>query len=85
MPNVTSTELQRNPGRYQDMAQREPVVVLSHGRERTVLLSAEEYRRLMRRDRQALSVEQISDSDMAAILPAKSPSEYAHLNAELDD
>jgi prevent-host-death family protein len=84
MANVTSTEFQRNPGRYQDMAQREPVMVLAHGRERTVLLSAEEYHRLKRRDRQALAVEQISDDDMAAIATAEVPPDYAHLDAELD-
>lgn len=85
MPNVTSTEFQRNPGRYQDMAQREPVMVMAHGRERTVLLSAEEYRRLKRRDRQTLAIEQISDSDMAVIAAAEVPPEYAHLDTELDD
>lgn len=85
MPNVTSTEFQRNPGRYQDMAQREPVMVMAHGRERTVLLSAEEYRRLKRRDRQTLAIEQISDSDMAVIAAAEVPPEYARLDTELDD
>jgi prevent-host-death family protein len=84
MPNVTSTEFQRNPGRYQDLAQREPVMVMAHGRERTVLLSAEEYRRLKRRDRQALAVEEISDGDMAAILAGEVPAEYAHLDGELE-
>ena len=84
MPSVTSTEFQRNPGLYQDMAQREPVTVLTHGRERTVLLSAEEYRRLKRRDREALSVEALSDADMAAIQAAEVPAGHSGLDAELD-
>jgi len=85
MPSVSSTEFQRNPGLYQDLAQREPVTVTSHGRERTVLLSAEEYHRLKRRDRQALAVEEISNDDLAAILAAEVPAEHASLDAEIDD
>lgn len=85
MPSVTSTEFQRNPGLYQDLAQREPVTVTAHGRERTVLLSAEEYRRLKRRDRQALAIEEVSDDDMAAIQASEVPAEYAYLDAELED
>lgn len=84
MSRVTSTEFQRNPGLYQDMAQREPVMVTSHGRERSVMISAEEYHRLKRRDRQALLVEELSDEDMAAIMAAEVPEQYQHLDAELD-
>ena len=84
MPSVSSTEFQRNPGLYQDLAQREPVTVTAHGRERTVLLSAEEYRRLKRRDRLALAVEEIGDDDIAAILASEVPAEYAHLDSELE-
>ena len=85
MARVTSTDFQKNPGLYQDMAQREPVSVTNHGRERTVLLSAEEYHRLKRRDRVALAIEELSDEDMAAISAAEVPAEYAHLNDELND
>jgi len=84
MPSVSSTEFQRNPGLYQDLAQREPVTVTNHGRERTVLLSAEEYRRLKRRDRLALAVEGIGEDDIAAILSAEVPAKFAHLDSELD-
>ncbi|MGP3699463.1 type II toxin-antitoxin system Phd/YefM family antitoxin [Rhodobacter sp. NSM] len=43
---VTSTEFQQNVGTYSDAAQREPVIITSHNRDRLVLLSAEEYRSL---------------------------------------
>lgn len=85
MAQVTSTDFQKNPGIYQDMAQREPIVVTSHGRERTVLISMEEYHRLKRRDRQALVIEDISDEEMATIMASEVPSEYNHLNEELED
>lgn len=43
---ITSTEFQQNVGAYSDTAQREPVIITSHNRDRLVLLSAEDYRQL---------------------------------------
>jgi prevent-host-death family protein len=40
MASVTSADFQRGFGRYREVAQREPVVITSHGREILVLLSA---------------------------------------------
>lgn len=45
MTTVTASELQKNFGRYQAHAQREAVMVTSHGRESVVLISAEDYER----------------------------------------
>lgn len=45
MTTVTSSELQKNFGRYQAHAQREAVKVTSHGRESVVLISADDYER----------------------------------------
>jgi PHD/YefM family antitoxin component YafN of YafNO toxin-antitoxin module len=52
MIKVSAAEFQRNIGRYQDMALVQPVAVTRNGRERTVMISVEEYQRLKRRDRQ---------------------------------
>ena len=46
MTRVTATEFQRHPGRYQDEAALTPVVITKNGRERLVLLSVDQYRRL---------------------------------------
>lgn len=55
MATITSTEFQQNVGAYSDAAMREPVVITSHNRERLVLLSVDDYRRLKALDdRQAL-------------------------------
>ncbi len=81
---VPASEFQRNIGTYQDRALTEPVFVTRNGRERTVLLSVEEYRRLKRRDREALAVEQFSDAELAAIAAASVPAEFNHLDAELE-
>ena len=49
MEITTSAEFGRKIGHYQDRALVEPVMVTRNGRERVVLLSADEYKRLKRR------------------------------------
>jgi prevent-host-death family protein len=46
---VTAAEFQRNIGTYQDIALTKAVTITKNGRERTVLISAQEYERLKRR------------------------------------
>jgi len=43
MTIISTTEFQENFGYFQELAQREPVMVTNNGRESVVLLSAEEY------------------------------------------
>jgi prevent-host-death family protein len=82
---VTAADFQRNVGRYQDVALTRPVTITKNGRERTVLLSAEEFHRLKRRDRRVLSAGELTESQIEAIRSATVPEEYAHLDAELGD
>jgi prevent-host-death family protein len=56
MIKVSAAEFQRNIGRYQDIALLQPVAITRNGRERTVMISVEEYLRLKRRDRQVLAL-----------------------------
>jgi hypothetical protein len=63
MVRVSSGELQRN-GSIQDLALVQPVTITNNGRDRLVLLSAEEYRRLKRRDRQVMGLEDFTDADV---------------------
>ncbi len=67
MVKVASAEVQKNFGRYQDLALTEPVVVTRNGRERTVILSSQEYHRLKRRDRQVLGIADFTQADIDAI------------------
>lgn len=46
MARVTATEFKNNIGKFSDAAMTEPVIVTSHDRDRLVLISADEYRRL---------------------------------------
>jgi prevent-host-death family protein len=80
---VSAAEFQRNIGRYQDLALRQPVAVTRNGRESCVLLSTEEYRRLKRRDREVLGIDDFSDADAEAVRRAEAPAESAAYNKEL--
>lgn len=51
MAVTTALDFQRNIGRYEELAQREPVEITRHGRPSLVLMSAEEYGRLKKQDR----------------------------------
>jgi prevent-host-death family protein len=73
MHKVPAGEFQRNIGRYQDMALTQPVAVTRNGRERTVLISADEYQRLKRRDRQVLTLSDFTEADIAALEATRAP------------
>ena len=84
MRRVSSTEFQKKVGLYQDMALTEPLTVTRNGRERIVVLAAEEYHRLKRRDREVLRVEEMSARDLKAIAAATPPAEAAAFDHEVD-
>lgn len=83
MLTVSSAEFQRNFGTYSDKALLEPVAITRNGRERIVILSADEYHRLKRRAREALPVEALSDADLAAISATEMAPRHQHLDSEL--
>lgn len=82
MLKVSAAEFQRNIGRYQDMALRQPVAVTRNGRDSTVLISTEEYTRLKRRDRQVLGLEDFTEADIAALEQSRPAEESAAFNTE---
>jgi prevent-host-death family protein len=80
---VTAAEFQRHIGRYQDEALTQPVAITRNGRERVVMISVEEYRRLMQRRREVLRAGELSDADLAAIGQTEMHPKYAYLDKEL--
>lgn len=85
MIKVSAAEFQRNIGRYQDLALTQPVTVTRNGRERTVMISTEEYNRLKRRDREVLRLEDFPEEMIDAIARAEPSRESEAFNHELDD
>ena len=83
MASVPEAEFQRNPGQYQDKALSEPVFVTGSGHEDVVLLAASEYRRLKRRARHALAVEELSDAELDALSAAEPPVEASAFDEEV--
>ena len=83
MITVTASEFQQHFGRYQDEALTQPVAITRNGRERLVMMSVEEYRKLKRRSREVIKVEDLSDAEVPQILKGKMDPRHDHLDAEL--
>jgi len=82
---VTTRELVTNWGTLAETAMREPIMVTQDGSDRLVVISAEEYARLRRSDRQVLRAEELTDREAELIARSEVPDEYEHLNGLLDN
>lgn len=82
---VPTAEFIKRYGALADRALSEPVTITKNGRDRLVLLSADEYARLKRRDRRAIAAEELNEAELQLIAAAEVPAEHAHLDAELAD
>lgn len=80
---VTAAEVGKNFGQFADKALVEPVTITKYGREHLVLLSAEEYARLKRRDRQVYRAGEVPDEILAGIEAAVPPAESVAAEREL--
>ena len=82
---VTTADFIKNYGSLADRALSEPVTITKNGRDRLVVLSAEEYERLCRPDRRVLPAGELTEEEAALIAKAEVPTEHAHLDEELKD
>ena len=80
---VSAVEFQRQSGRYFDLALTQPVVITRNGRERTVMISTEEYARLKRRDREVLAAADFSEAELAEIAASEPPAVTADFDGEM--
>lgn len=89
MLEVPSTEFAKNFGRYKELAQREPVIITSHGRTSGYFLSEREYveyQQLKARSRRrAYHISELPDETVAALAAVKMSPEYDYLNALMDE
>jgi PHD/YefM family antitoxin component YafN of YafNO toxin-antitoxin module len=82
---VSSAEFIKRYGALSDKALSEPVTITRNGRDRPVLLSAEEFERMRRYAPRARGVEELTDQELAMIGEARVSAEHDHLNALIDD
>ena len=82
---VTTADFIKHYGTLADRALSEPLTITKNGRDRLVILSAEEYSRLQRRDRRVVAAGELTDDEVARIALAEVPAEHAHLDEELKD
>jgi prevent-host-death family protein len=77
---VTASEFQQSFGEVSAKAALEPVTITRHGRSHLVVMAAEEFEGLKRRDRTVGLVEDLPVEWIEAVREAKVPDEYAHLD-----
>ncbi len=80
---VTTADFIKHYGSLADQALTEPLTITKNGRDRLVLVSAEEFSRLKSRDRRAVLSAELSDAELDLIAKAEMPVEYAALDAEM--
>jgi PHD/YefM family antitoxin component YafN of YafNO toxin-antitoxin module len=78
-------DVQTRFGFWKQRATQNPVIVRNGGQDEIVMVSADEYNRLKRRDREVLGLEDFTDEDIDEIKKAKVPAEYAYLDDEIKD
>lgn len=82
---VSAKDIAGKFGFYTDEAMLRPVGIQRHGVTRVVMLSLNEYERLLRRDRQVILTKDLDDETLDAILNAEIPAEAVALNHLMDD
>ena len=80
---VSTADFIKNYGTLADKALQEAVTITKNGRDRLVMISAEEYSRLKRRDRRVVKLEDFTEEEMALIAATEPASEDVALDAEL--
>lgn len=82
---VSSAEFLKKYGTLSDRALTEPVTITRNGRDRLVLVSAEEFERLRWASRRARTIEELSEAEVEAVVSGRMSPEHDHLNALVDD
>ena len=80
---VSTADFIKNYGKLADKALVEPLTITKNGRDRFVMLSAQEYSRLKRRDRRVVKLEDFTDDEMAQIAAAQPSLDDTILDQEL--
>jgi hypothetical protein len=82
---VPAREVAGKFGFYTDEAMLRPVGIQRHGTTRVVMISLNEYQRLLSRDRQVLLTQELDDDAISAIEAAQASERSKALNHLMDD
>ena len=85
MVRVSSTEFGKEVGRYQDLALKDAVVVTRNGRDRTVMISVEEYQRLKRLERHVFAAGELPNELVRAVAESSMDPRHQHLDELVKD
>jgi prevent-host-death family protein len=77
---ISSAEAGRNFAQVREQAEMEPVVVLHYNKPSVVILSAAEFARLKRRDRQVLLAEEMPDWLADLVMAGEVDARHAYLD-----
>jgi len=81
---LTRSEFEERVGDALDKALSQPVIVTKHGRPKNVVISYDEYQRLIARDRRVMRLEDWTEAEITALESMKMEPGLEHLNAELE-
>ena len=82
MPQVSSGDVQKNFGEYRVIAEEEPVYVSHYNKPSVVIVSADEYARLKRRDKQVMATEDLPEWLVEQIASSEMDQKYDHLDED---
>jgi PHD/YefM family antitoxin component YafN of YafNO toxin-antitoxin module len=84
---IPASEFTRNFGRYQMLAQREPVAVTSHGRTTGYFIAAEDYEAFKRfkESRRSFATVELPDDKAKAISASRMDDRHKPLDSLLDE
>ena len=81
---ITTSEFQKSFGTISDAALKGPITITKQGRDHLVVLAADEYQRLKRRDRKVYAVGELPDEWVEAVQNSRMDARHDHLNALLE-
>jgi prevent-host-death family protein len=82
--SLTRSEFEERLGDALDKALSGPVIVTKHGRPKNVVLSYEEYQRLVARDRRVVTLDDWTKAEIAALEAIQMEPGLERFNAELE-
>lgn len=81
---VTASEFQISFGALSDKARQQPVIITKHGRDSLVVMSAEEWERLKRRDRRVGLTADLPDEWIEAVRNSEAPEDGAAIQYDAE-